>query len=101
MTRPGVARVCDYYLGGSRDFESARAVGREALKVVADLPAITRDNRGFPRRVVLGIGALVGDLTVIDPGVVLIPRCRPEPGADVDSDVGDDYPRLAAVGRRD
>ena len=101
MTRPCVARVCDYYLGGSRHFESDRAVGWEALKVVPDLPRITRDHRDLLRRVVLGIGALVGDLTVIDPGVVPIPRCRPEPGDDVDSDVGDDYPRLAGVGRRD
>jgi O-methyltransferase involved in polyketide biosynthesis len=51
------------------------------------------------------IAALFGELTVIDPGVVHIPRWRPELGedaaADADLPVGEDYPALAGVGRRD
>ena len=47
------------------------------------------------------IEALFGDLTVIDPGVVHLPRWRPELGEDADPDVGEDYPGLAGVGRRD
>ncbi len=47
------------------------------------------------------IKALFGDLTVIDPGVVHIPRWRPEPGEDADPEVGEDYPALAGLGRRD
>ena len=47
------------------------------------------------------IQALFGDLTVIDPGLVPIPRWRPELGEDADPDVRDDYPALAGVGRRD
>ena len=47
------------------------------------------------------IRALFGDLTVIDPGVVHLPRWRPELGEDAEPDVGEDYPALAGVGRRD
>ena len=256
MTRPSVARVYDYYLGGSHNFASDRAFAREVLRVYPELTSISRDNRDFMRRAVLylcaqgidqfldlgsgiptagnvhevartanrlarvvyvdhdpvavthsrellsgvdgvvvigadlrdsgsvirdavGVGgldltrpvavllvsvlhfigdeqrpielvaqymnamargsyvalsharsdgqrdaaateqvynrspnpmrfrstaeirALFGDLTVIDPGVVHLPRWRPEPGEDIEPDVDEDYPGLAGVGRRD
>ena len=51
------------------------------------------------------IRALFGDLTLVDPGVVHLPRWRPEfdgdADPDADPDVGEDYPALAGVGRRD
>jgi hypothetical protein len=47
------------------------------------------------------IRALFGDLTVIDPGVVHLPKWHPELGEDAEPDVGEDYPALAGVGRRD
>jgi hypothetical protein len=47
------------------------------------------------------IRALFGDLTVVEPGVVHLPRWRPELGEDAEPDVGEDYPALAGVGRRD
>ena len=53
MTRPSVARVYDYYLGGSHNFDSDRAFAREVLRVYPELTAITRDNRDFMRRAVL------------------------------------------------
>ena len=53
VTRPSVARVYDYYLGGSHNFESDRAFAREVLQVYPELTAITRDNRDFMRRAVL------------------------------------------------
>ena len=53
LTRPSVARVYDYYLGGSHNFESDRAFAREVLRVYPQLPAISRDNRDFLRRAVL------------------------------------------------
>jgi hypothetical protein len=53
VTRPSVARVYDYYLGGSHNFDSDRAFAREVLRVYPELTAITRDNRDFMRRAVL------------------------------------------------
>ena len=51
--KPSVARVYDYYLGGSHNFESDRAFGRQALDAFPDLRQVLRDNRAFLRRVVL------------------------------------------------
>lgn len=53
VTRPSVARVYDYYLGGSHNFASDRAFAREVLLVYPELTTITRDNRDFMRRAVL------------------------------------------------
>ena len=53
VARPSVARVYDYYLGGSHNFESDRAFAREVLRVYPELTAISRDNRDFLRRAVL------------------------------------------------
>jgi SAM-dependent methyltransferase len=52
MTRPSVARVYDYYLGGSHNFESDRAFGRRVVDVYPALPLVLRENRAFLRRVV-------------------------------------------------
>jgi S-adenosyl methyltransferase len=52
MTRPSVARVYDYYLGGSHNFESDRAFGDRVLRAMPDLQNVLRDNRDFLRRVV-------------------------------------------------
>lgn len=51
-TTPSVARVYDFYLGGSHNFESDREFGRRALAAMPDLPARALDNRAFLRRVV-------------------------------------------------
>ena len=56
-TKPSVARVYDFYLGGSHNFESDRAFGRQTLRVMPHLPTILRDNRSFLRRVVLHLCA--------------------------------------------
>ena len=58
MTRPSVARVYDYYLGGSHNFESDRVFAREVLRVYPGLTEITRDNRDFMRRAVLHMCSL-------------------------------------------
>jgi hypothetical protein len=52
MSRPSVARVYDYYLGGSHNFESDRAFGDQAILAMPGLPSMMRDNRDFLRRVV-------------------------------------------------
>lgn len=52
FARPSVARVYDFYLGGSHNFESDRAFGEQVLRAMPHLPAILLDNRAFLRRVV-------------------------------------------------
>ncbi len=51
-TRPSVARVYDFYLGGSHNFEADREFGRRGVEALPDLPAVARDNRTFLRRAV-------------------------------------------------
>lgn len=52
LTRPSVARMYDYYLGGSHNFEVDRAAARKALEIWPELPMIMRANRAFMRRAV-------------------------------------------------
>jgi hypothetical protein len=52
LERPAAARMYDYYLGGSHNFEADRALADENLKVWPDLPHITRANRAFLGRAV-------------------------------------------------
>lgn len=52
LTRPSVARMYDFYLGGSHNFEVDRAAARQVLEIWPDLPAIVRANRAFMRRAV-------------------------------------------------
>lgn len=56
LSQPSVARVYDFYLGGSHNFESDRAFGRQALGAFPSLPSVLRDNREFLRRAVLYLG---------------------------------------------
>lgn len=50
--RPSVARMYDYYLGGSHNFEADRALARVAVNHWPDLPMVMRANRAFMRRAV-------------------------------------------------
>lgn len=52
LSRPSAARVYDYYLGGSHNFEVDRAMAREAIAMWPELPAIMQSNRAFLRRAV-------------------------------------------------
>jgi SAM-dependent methyltransferase len=52
LTRPSVARVYDYYLGGSHNLEVDRRMAREAIALWPNLTNIMRSNRAFLRRVV-------------------------------------------------
>ncbi|MDH6125356.1 SAM-dependent methyltransferase [Kitasatospora sp. GP82] len=52
LDKPNAARVYDYYLGGSHNFEADRAMARKAIELWPDLPAIMRSNRAFLRRAV-------------------------------------------------
>ncbi|GAA2554129.1 SAM-dependent methyltransferase [Winogradskya consettensis] len=52
VTRPSVARVYDYYLGGVHHFDADRAMAEKAIADWPDLPLIMRSNRAFLRRAV-------------------------------------------------
>ena len=50
LTHPSVARVYDYYLGGSHNFESDRQFADRVLGVLPDMAAVAQQNRAFLRR---------------------------------------------------
>jgi len=52
ITRPSVARVYDFYLGGSHNFESDRTFGQTVVETYPALPTVLRQNRAFLRRAV-------------------------------------------------
>lgn len=51
-SRPSIARVYDFFLGGSDHVEADRRVARKITEVIPDAPALARDNRDFVRRAV-------------------------------------------------
>jgi len=55
--RPNAARVYDYYLGGSHNFEADREMARRAIALWPDVPKIIRANRAFLYRAVRFIAA--------------------------------------------
>jgi len=55
--RPNAARVYDYYLGGSHNFEVDREMARRAIALWPDVPKIIRANRAFLHRAVRFIAA--------------------------------------------
>lgn len=52
LSRPSAARIYDYYLGGSHNFEIDRVIARQAIQVWPELPALMQGNRAFLRRAV-------------------------------------------------
>lgn len=50
LDRPSVARVYDYYLGGSHNFAADRAFAEEAVRHMPEMPRIMQGNRAFLRR---------------------------------------------------
>jgi hypothetical protein len=50
--QPSIARVDDYYLGGSHNVESDRVLAREVRSVLPDLYRRARDDRSALRRAV-------------------------------------------------
>ncbi|MFJ4658867.1 SAM-dependent methyltransferase [Nocardia sp. NPDC088792] len=57
LDQPSVARVWDFYLGGSHNFQVDRAFAREAMAQMPDAPVIARENRAFLRRAVRFLAA--------------------------------------------
>jgi hypothetical protein len=52
LDRPSVARVYDYYLGGSHNFAADRAFAEQVLQHMPELTVVSRSNRAFLRRAV-------------------------------------------------
>ncbi|WP_432986115.1 SAM-dependent methyltransferase [Dactylosporangium sp. CA-233914] len=52
LDRPSVARVYDYYLGGSHNFAADRAFAEQVLRVMPAVAGLARSNRAFLRRAV-------------------------------------------------
>ncbi|MEU6577993.1 SAM-dependent methyltransferase [Streptomyces sp. NPDC046805] len=52
ISAPSVARIYDYYLGGSHNFEVDREAARKAMEFMPGLPKIMQANRAFMRRAV-------------------------------------------------
>src|SRR5688500_8501173 len=52
LDRPNVARMYDYYLGGSHNLIVDREVADQVIASLPDLPRIVHANRAFLRRAV-------------------------------------------------
>jgi SAM-dependent methyltransferase len=50
IERPSQARIYDYLLGGSLNFEPDRRAARELIAMVPDVPLVAQANRAFLRR---------------------------------------------------
>ncbi len=52
VNRPSIARVYDYYLGGSHNFAVDRDFAQQVLRLMPEATAVARENRAFLRRAV-------------------------------------------------
>ncbi|MEU5869823.1 MULTISPECIES: SAM-dependent methyltransferase [unclassified Nonomuraea] len=67
-TKPSVARVYDYMLGGKDNFEIDREVAQMALGIAPDAPQAARSNRDFLARVVRDLAVEAGIRQFLDIG---------------------------------
>jgi O-methyltransferase involved in polyketide biosynthesis len=58
IERPSVARMYDYFLGGSHNFASDRDLAQQAQAIFPDAPYVVRANRSFLGRAVAALCAL-------------------------------------------
>ncbi len=66
--KPSPARIYDFWLGGSQNFESDREVARRAAEAMPTLVAAIRANRAFLRRVVRHLAGPLGIDQFLDLG---------------------------------
>jgi hypothetical protein len=80
ISRPNVARIYDYLLGGKDNFTVDREAAKQLLAVSPDMAGIVRDNRSFIGRVVRLLVDEGGIRQFLDlGGVVWINEWRPGP----------------------
>jgi O-methyltransferase involved in polyketide biosynthesis len=68
ISRPNVARIYDYLLGGKDNFAVDREAAKQLLKVTPDMAGIVRDNRSFIGRAVRHLAAEGGIRQFLDLG---------------------------------
>jgi len=52
ISRPSAARAYDYFLGGAHNFAADREFAEQVMQIAPSVPAVTKLNRSFLRRVV-------------------------------------------------
>jgi hypothetical protein len=68
ISRPNVARIYDYLLGGKDNFAVDREAAKQLLTVTPDMAGVVRDNRSFIGRVVRHLATEGGIRQFIDLG---------------------------------
>jgi hypothetical protein len=67
-SRPNIARVYDYWLGGKDNFDADREEAERLLEIYPDLRRLARENRQFLRRAVHWLAADCGIRQFLDVG---------------------------------
>ncbi|HEX4091919.1 MAG TPA: SAM-dependent methyltransferase [Trebonia sp.] len=68
ITKPNVARVYDYFVGGKDNFSADREFARRAMELAPKAPLSAQNNRAFLRRVVRYLVGQAGLTQLIDIG---------------------------------
>jgi hypothetical protein len=68
ITKPNVARVYDYFVGGKDNFSADREFARRAMEMAPKAPLSAQNNRAFLRRVVQYLVGEAGITQLIDIG---------------------------------
>ncbi|AEA25829.1 SAM-dependent methyltransferase [Pseudonocardia benzenivorans] len=68
LSRPSIARVYDYVLGGKQHFEVDRRAAQSIFDALPDAPLLARENRHFLRRGVRYLVAEAGIRQILDIG---------------------------------
>jgi hypothetical protein len=68
FTRPSVARMYDYYLGGKNNYAADREAARLVLGAAPDVPLAALENREFLKRAIRYLAAERGISQFVDIG---------------------------------
>ncbi|WP_308258906.1 SAM-dependent methyltransferase [Pseudonocardia sp. H11422] len=68
LTKPSIARVYDFVLGGKQHFEADRRAANGFINALPEAPQIAKDNRNFLRRGVRYLVAEAGIRQIVDIG---------------------------------
>lgn len=68
ITKPNIARVYDYFVGGKDNFSADREFARRAMEMAPKAPLAAQNNRAFLRRVVQYLVGEAGITQIIDIG---------------------------------
>jgi hypothetical protein len=68
ITKPNVARVYDYFVGGKDNFSADREFARRAMEMAPKAPLAAQNNRAFLRRVIRYLVGEAGITQIIDIG---------------------------------